>query len=122
MSGRMALLALALGGAVPVLAQQLPAPDDSRHSMLREAMLGLLPATSAVPETRAKQHCLDLPVDPPNDRLQGPHGDTLVSADCEVVSYRPLGSNTAARWTAAQYRWTSLFTAEDATRGPAARD
>jgi hypothetical protein len=102
--------------------QAVPPPEDTRQSMLREAMLGLLPAQAAVPETRAQHDCLDLPVPPPNDRLQGPHGDTLIDARCEVVEYGPVPTAPPARWTAARYRWTSRFTAEDASRGPAARD
>jgi hypothetical protein len=118
----MVLIAIVVAGAVCVLAQELPPPDDSRHSMLREAMRGLLSAQAGVPATWAVQHCLKLPVDPPNDRLQGPHGDSLVSERCQVTEYRPLGDGSLARWTTARYEWTSLFTAEDTTRGESARD
>ena len=59
-----------------VLAQNLPAPEDTRHSMLREAMLGLLTGQPSIPEIEARQHCLTLPVDAPNDRLQSPHGQS----------------------------------------------
>jgi len=62
--------------ALRLAAQEIPPPDDSRHSMLRQAMLGLLPAGEAVPRAQARQRCLPLPVDQPNDRLQGPHGDS----------------------------------------------
>lgn len=95
---------------------------SSRYSMLQDALLGLLPAEAAVPDTEARRRCLVLPVAPPNDRLQGPHGDSLVSTRCEVVGYGPLGPDSAASWMAARYRWTSVFTAEDSTRPPAARD
>jgi hypothetical protein len=108
--------------ALRVTAQQLPAPDDSRHGMLREAMLGLLPAGDAVPRAQAKQRCLPLPVDPPNDRLQGPHGDSLLDTRCEIAAYQALGSETPPRWDVARYRWVSIFTAEDTVRGSAARD
>src|SRR5262249_54422486 len=100
----------------------LPTPEDTRQSMLREAILGLLPAQVAVTPAHAQHECLELPVGPPNDRLQGPHGEALISARCDVVAYEVLTSAAPARWTAARYRWTSLFTAEDAARGPAARD
>jgi hypothetical protein len=117
------LLALLLAAAaVRVDAQVLPPLEDTRQSMLREAMLGLLPAQAAVPETRALNNCLELPVGPSNDRLQGPHGDSLISARCDVVAHQVLTSVPPARWIAALYRWTSVFTAEDTTRGLAARD
>jgi hypothetical protein len=105
-----------------VAAQSLPAPDDTRHEIRREAILGLLPTQASVPEIRARQHCLEFPVDPPNDRLQGPHSDSLVSASCEVAAFNVLNGQSPARWIAAHYRWTSLFTAEDAGRGLDARD
>lgn len=111
-----------LGGAKSARAQALPAPGDTRHSMLREAMLGLLPAQAGVPEAHARHDCLELPVDPPSDRLQGPHGDSLISAHCDVVAYQILTSAPPGRWIAARYRWTLLFTAEDTARGSTARD
>lgn len=95
---------------------------SSRYSMLQDALLGVLPAEATVPDTEARRRCLALPVAPPNDRLQGPHGDSLVSTRCEVTAYGPLGPDSAARWMAALYRWTSVFTAEDTTSPPAARD
>ena len=119
---RRVLLVLLLAAAARVHAQILPPPEDTRQSMLREAMLGLLTAQAAVPETRAQHDCLELPVGPPNERLQGPHGDTLISARCEVVAYEALTGASPAPWTAARYHWTSVFTAEDTVRGPAARD
>lgn len=122
-ASRTVLLAVLLAVlAARVDAQALPPPDDTRQSMLREAMLGLLPAQAGVPETRAQHDCLRLPVGLPNDRLQGPHGDSLLSTRCDVVAHQILTSAPPARWIAARYRWTSLFTAEDTARGPAARD
>lgn len=85
-------------------------------------MLGLLKGQAAVPMTRAQHECLTLPVDPPDDRLQGPHGDTLVSSRCEVTAFTDLGGAQPAKWVAARYAWTSIFTAEDAARGKDARD
>jgi hypothetical protein len=108
-------------GSDPALAQILPSAGDSRQGMLSEAMLGVLPPQANVTAARAQKQCIGLPVNPANDRLQGPHGDSLVGTHCEVVSYQGLGG-PQARWIIALYRWTSLFTAEDKTRGPSARD
>jgi hypothetical protein len=55
-----------------VLAQNLPPPEDTRHSMLREAMLGLLTGQPSITEIEARQHCLTLPADAPNDRPAKP--------------------------------------------------
>jgi len=84
-------------------------------------MLGLLRGQADVPLTRAQHECLTLPVDPPNDRLQGPHGDTLVSSRCEVTEFTDAGARPP-KWMAARYAWVSIFTAEDAARGKDARD
>jgi hypothetical protein len=116
------LSVLLVTGALPLAAQTLPDPADSRHSLLREAALGLLSAQAAIPDTQAQHRCVVLPVGPPNDRLQGPHGDSLLATHCEVVKYQPLTADSAGSWFAAEYRWTSAFTAEDSTRGPTARD
>jgi hypothetical protein len=93
-----------------------------RDAMLQDALAGLLAAGAAVPDTEARHRCLLLPVAPPDDRLQGPHGDSLVATRCEVAEYQPLGPDPATPWIAAQYRWTSVFTVEDSARPPAARD
>jgi hypothetical protein len=85
-------------------------------------MLGLLAAKDSIPETTVRRNCLKLPVASPNDRLLGPHGDSLISSHCEIVGYETLASTSPARWSTARYRWTSLFTAEDSARGPTARD
>jgi hypothetical protein len=53
------------------MAQRLPGPADSRHSMLREAMLGVLRAQPDMPQAGARRHCLELPA-LPDDRLFGP--------------------------------------------------
>ena len=94
----------------------------SRYPMLKETLLGVLPAAPAVPDMEAGRRCLSLPAAPPDDRLQGPHGDSLVATRCAVLTYGPLAPDSAAGWTAARYRWTSVFTAEDTTRPRAARD
>jgi hypothetical protein len=109
---------LALHHAAAGSAQQLPTPDDSQPSMLRAAALGVLPSPVIVPIARARHDCLELPARPPDDRLQGPHGTTLISATCEVTRYASL----TAAWSVAHYQWTSVFTAEDPSRGDAARD
>lgn len=80
--------AAAFTGATWVSAQNLPAPEGSRQSMLREA--GVLTAQAVVPETRVQRECLELPVNPPNDRSAGLHGEALVSARCEVIAYKAL--------------------------------
>ncbi len=100
----------------------LPAPGDSRHSMLREAMLGLLRDQQARLAAEVRKRCLKLPVDPPGDRLQGPHGDTLISETCRVAEVRALGTGALSQWTMARYQRTSIFTAEDRKRGKDARD
>jgi hypothetical protein len=119
-TGLQALL-IALG-PVSVVAQNLPAPEDMRHSMLREAMLGLLTAQASIPEKEMRQHCLTLPADAPDDGLQSPHGDFLISTSCEVVADQPLDRKLPAGWITSRYHWTSVFTAEDKARGPDARD
>ena len=101
-----------------VLAQNLPAPEDTHHSMLREAMLGLLTGQPTISEIVVRQHCLTLPVDAPNDRLQGPHGDFLISANCEVVPDQPSDGPLPAGWITSRYRWISVFTAEDTAQAP----
>jgi hypothetical protein len=103
-------------------AQTLPAPDDSRHSLLRQAMLGVLSQPTSIPGIEAQRRCLDLPVDPPNDRLQGPHGGSLLSARCEVATFEPVGRASPVRWTTSKYRWISVFTAANTARGSSARD
>jgi len=103
-------------------AQDIPAAADSRHGMPREAMLGILHGQGEIRETTARQQCLTLPVDPPDDRLQGAHGDSLVTSRCEVARFESLGSARAGEWFDAEYRWVSVFSAENAARGPAARD
>jgi hypothetical protein len=107
----------------PTAAQTLPAPDDSRHSMLREAMLGLLPSdTPAVSADATRKQCLSLPTSPPAERIEGPHGDSLLSSNCSIVEYASMPVVGRSAWTLARYRWISTFTAEDTTHGPLARD
>jgi hypothetical protein len=83
---------------------------------------GLLPAQSSVAEIDARQKCLTLPVDPPNDRLQSPHGNVLLATRCTVRAYENLPSDTQHRWADARYQWTSVFTGEDSAVSPDARD
>ena len=82
-AGLQALL-IALG-PVHVFAQNSPAPEDTRHNMLREAMLEILTDQASIPEIAVRQHCLALPADAPDDRLQSPHGDSLIRTNCEVI-------------------------------------
>jgi len=116
------LSVLLVAAASPLAAQTLPNPSDSRHSLLREAALGLLSGQAEVPDSEARRYCLRLPTEPPDDRLQAPHGDLLRATHCEVVEYQPLAPDSVGAWFAARYRWNSLFTAEDPARGPSARD
>jgi hypothetical protein len=90
--------------------------------MLREAMLGILTDQASIPEIAVRQHCLALPADAPDDRLQSPHGDFLISTSCEVMPDQPLGRLLPTGWITSRYRWTSVFTAEDKARGPNAQD
>jgi hypothetical protein len=119
-AGLQALL-IALG-PMTVVAQNSPATEDTRHSMLREAMLGLLTEQASIPEIEVRQHCLALRADAPDDGLQSPHGDFLISTSCEVVPDQPLDRQLPARWITFRFHWTSVFTAEDKARGPDARD
>jgi hypothetical protein len=103
-------------------AQDLPATDDTRQSMLREAMLGLVPLTESVPDVRAGERCIELPIRPPGDRIQGPHGDVLLEAQCRILEYQRLDHVPGATFFTAKYQWTSVFSAADTTRGADARD
>ena len=87
-----------------------------------DAAPGILHGQASVTETRAREGCLSLPVDAPNDRLQGPHGDSLINTRCEAGRYRALGTSSDGGWFSVEYRWLSSFTAEDTTRGRLARD
>jgi hypothetical protein len=116
------LLSLVVIRTSTLAGQNLPPPSDTKHSMLRDAMLGLLSGGESVSNTQARRRCMALPVDLPEDRLQGPHGDSLLTTRCEVVGYKSLGPDSAGKWFAAQYRWTSLFVPEDRARGPTLPD
>ncbi|MCI0430387.1 MAG: LppP/LprE family lipoprotein [Rhodospirillales bacterium] len=113
---------LFIAGTTWAGAQELPAANDSRHSMLRVAMLGLVSTATVIPESRAQQHCIELPARPPLERIQGPHGDVLLEARCSVVEYQSLGSAQETSWTVAKYQSTLVFNAEDTARGADARD
>lgn len=102
--------------------QVASAPRESRSSMMPAA--GLLSAQRGVADEEARHKCLTLPVAPPNDRLQSPHGNTLLTTRCTVSAYENLQDNSDAqqRWSDAHYKWTSVFTAEDSAVTPYARD
>jgi len=87
-----------------------------------EAMLGILPMIPTVSVARARKECVELPARPPDDRLLGPHGGSLLSSRCEVIAYQAPGGARPEEWIAGRYRWTSIFTASDSTRGANARD
>lgn len=44
--------------------------------------------------------------------MQGPHGDTLISARCRVAAFENIGGTGAAGWRTARYQWVSVFTAD----------
>jgi hypothetical protein len=113
---------LAVIATSTLLAQSLPPESDTSGGMLRETMLGLLSTQETIADTAVRHRCVSLPVSPPNDRLQSPHGDSLLTSRCEVVDYRRLGATPVGHWFAARYHWTSLFTTEDMARGTSARD
>ena len=92
------------------------------HDLPGEAVGGILPEAPGISAARAAGECLQLPVLPPGDRLLGPHGASVISTRCEVMSYRILEGIEPATWSTARYLWTSVFTAEDARRGLGARD
>jgi hypothetical protein len=112
------LLGAVFAGAMPGTRQIVLVRSHTQG----DAADGLLHGQPSVPEIRARERCHSLPADAPNDRLQGPHGDSLVTTHCEVVRYRALATGLKSGWSVAEYRWVSLFTAEDTTRGRAARD
>lgn len=112
------LLLLMAFASARAAAQSRPDADDSRDWVMR----GALEPPVAASARDAGDRCLTLPVDSPDDRLQGPHGNSLVAATCSVIATVALDSASPSRWSAARYRWTSLFTAEDTSRGPAGRD
>jgi hypothetical protein len=116
-------LVIALLSRVTLLnAQTVPARDDSRHSLLRGVWLGLLPPHDAVPATQAGKVCVQLPRDEESEEIQGPHGDSLIASSCRVGAFGPVDSTAQPHWMAAHYTWTSIYTAEDSSRGAGARD
>jgi hypothetical protein len=115
------LAILCVAGPACADAQEAPAIEDSRYSMLREAMLGLIPAAAGIAETQAREKCVELPVDWRSEPIQAPHGDILIDASCSILEYRDLGHVLGAKWSRAGYRWTLAFNAEDPSR-PEARD
>lgn len=88
----------------------------------RDVIQGVLQDAPTIAAVRASRDCVPLPAPPADERLLGPHGDSLISTRCEVLSYEVLDGARPMAWSTARYRWTSVFTAEDKTRGPAARD
>jgi len=116
------LAALVMFHTARAVAQVVPSADDTRDSRLREAMLGLLSVQASVDNIDARQKCLTLPVDSRNDRLESPHGSVLLTTRCIVSAYENLPGTSQHRWTDARYKWTSIFTAEDSTRGADARE
>ena len=84
--------------------------------------LGLLPAATALPATQVATTCLPLPRSEGADEIQGPHGDSLLTSSCKVASFGSADFTAQPRWMTAHYTWTSVYTAEDSSRGAGARD
>jgi len=96
--------------------------EGTRLGVAEDVMGGLLTSQPAIPTAAARERCLTLPIEPAGDRLQSPHGDVLLSTDCIVLSYQSTDEGGLRGWRLGHYRWTSVFTAEDASRGADARD
>ena len=116
------LVVALLSRLTPLTAQTIPDQDDSRHNLLPGIGSGLIPAPMAVPAEKARKACLPLPKSELGDEIQGPHGDSLLASSCKVASLSPTDSTARPRWMTAHYNWTSVYTAEDSSRGAGARD
>ena len=81
------------------------------------AELGIVQPAVVVTLTAAADKCLSLPENP-HYGIVGPHGGALIDRRCRVIE-RP---GPGKPWTTARYEWTSVFTAEDPSRGKDARD
>lgn len=114
MTAAMLLCAFA---CAPLAGQAGAAEEDFRAALRR-----LLPGQPSLPAAEARQRCLSLPSDPLRERVQGPVGDTVYATRCEVVAFDTVGWSSGGHYQAAAYRWTSIVSAEDTSRGPAARD
>ena len=104
-------------GAEYADAQELPAIEDTRHSMLRQTMLGLIPAALEIAEIKARQNCVELAVDWRSEPIEAPHGDLLLDARCSVVRYHDLGHVLGTKWFIADYHWTLTFGTQDPVQG-----
>jgi hypothetical protein len=114
----LALVGLLLLRLAPPLSGQ--SASDQRHLAVSALLDGVVRRDTLIQDSLARHRCLSLPSS--EDELAGPHGDSLVSARCEVVAVRPLLPAQPGRWLTAEYRWISVFTAEDSSRGAEARD
>ena len=97
-----------------------PAQDQDRNE-LQATLLGLVKPPVVVPAERARRDCLALEKNPLDYDIIAPHGDTLLSAGCRVVEFGGA-AKAALPWTVGRYERTSVFTAEDESRGADARD
>lgn len=117
----LALVAASVPGRGEAQGVSGPAGPPKNEEAL--ALRGVLTPPIDVPASRIKHNCLVVPAGTLNEYVQGPHGDSLVSASCVLVSAAAPGPGVSpSRWLAARYRRTTVFTAEDTTRGPLARD
>ncbi len=101
--------------------EQAQVRDDQNTSELRVTLLGLVTPPLVVSAERAQRECIELPKNPLDYEILGPHGDTVISTRCEVVE-TGRANGTPSAWTVNRYQWTTVFTAEDPSRGQAARD
>jgi hypothetical protein len=108
--------------AICFTSSSLAKAEETRLGVAEDVMGGLLANQPAIPTAAARERCLTLPIEPADDRLQTPHGDVLLSTDCIVLSYQSADEGGLRGWRLGHYGWTSVFTAEDASRGADARD
>ena len=87
------------------------------------ALAGVLAPPVAVSLAAARATCpAVITSSPAAYEIEGPHGDARLSQTCVVRDYRELGRAGQAAYAYGRYRVTSVFSAEDPTRGPEARD
>src|SRR5438034_840826 len=65
--------------------EQAQVRDDQNTSELRVTLLGLVTPPLVVSAERAQRECIELPKNPLDYEILGPHGDTVISTRCEVV-------------------------------------
>lgn len=71
-------------------ADAMSALQDRRQGQTSGAGFVVLVDQPLVTANRAENECLVLPVDAPDERLLGPHGDTLITTKCRVIGYEAV--------------------------------